>query len=71
MCTVKNLDCVSNIKVDNTECLHQCSGTIVVSYDKLDIDDSLDERFRELVKYMGRKDGLYYDMAYRFQGCHN
>lgn len=72
MCTTKkHLDCISSIKVDNSECLQQCSGTLITSYNQEEYEDvSLKKAMDELVKYMSEKDSFYHNMANEFQG-HN
>ena len=37
LCTASNLECLSNVKVDNQNCLQKCSGLMVTSYDQQEI----------------------------------
>ena len=71
-CT-EHLDCVTSIKIEKSECFHQCSGVLVTSFDQQDEqEDRSDIRFKKLVEYMSRS-GDYFldyfkDMAKVFQG---
>ena len=73
MFTEEHLYCVSGIKIDNSDCLQQCSGIIVTSYDQEDEqEDKSDIRFKKLVEYMSGS-GDYFlqyfkNMAKVFQG---
>ena len=64
LCTEEHLDCVSNIKVDNSDCLQQCSGIVVTSYDQQDIED----KFIKLVEYMSRGSYDFRNIGKEFQG---
>ena len=39
LCTAKNLECVSRIKVKKLACFQQCSGILITSYDQEDVED--------------------------------
>ena len=73
MCIAENLDCVSSIKIDNFDCLQQCSGILVPSYDEEDIEEGIKNEMVKLVKYLIRKDDwwLYHDMQVEFKGLLN
>ena len=63
------MDCVSRIKVDSSDCLQQCSGLLVTSYDQQEIEYDLDFRFSKLAEYFSRKDfGQHRNMANEFKG---
>ena len=74
MCSSKHLvDCVSSIKIDNSECSQQCSGILVTSFDEQEIEDRplnlVNTLVVRLAKYMSEK--LPYDfgqMSKEFQG---
>ena len=73
MFTEEHLYCVSGIKIDNSDCLQQCSGIIVTSYDQEDEqEDKSDIRFKKLVEYMSGSGNMYFNyfknMAEVFQG---
>ena len=73
LCTAEDLDCVSSIKVDNkdnSECLHQCSGILVTSYDQKKIDDRLSNAVSGIIEYMSKNFYDFYDrhMAEQFKG---
>lgn len=55
LCNHQDLDCVSSIKTDISECSQQCSGILVTSFDQHEIEDRLDARFKELSAYMSRR----------------
>ena len=65
LCTEEKLDCVSNLKVDNSDCLQQCSGVLVTSYDQQDIEDISK---KNLIKYISGKSPFLKDMRKEFQG---
>ena len=64
LCTEEHLDCVSSIKVENSNCLQQCSGIIVTSYDQQDIED----KFIKLVEYMSKGSYDFRNIGKEFQG---
>ena len=64
MFTEEHLYCVSGIKIDNSDCLQQCSGIIVTSYDELDIDNT----FTKLVKSYCKGSHFLKKMAKELQG---
>lgn len=74
MCSLKHfVDCVSSIKIDNSECLQQCSGILVTSFEEQEIEDRplnlVNTLVDKLSKYMSEK--LPYDfgqMSKEFQG---
>ena len=72
MCTAEQLQCVSSIKVDKSECLQQCSGLLVTSFDKNEIEDRPVEIANALVdkltKFMSESHYLFQDMAKNFKG---
>ena len=39
MCTPKQMICVEKIEIDDSRCMHQCSGLLVTSYDQEDIEN--------------------------------
>ena len=41
MCMADNLNCVSQIKVNDSACLQICSGLLVTSYNQEEIEDRL------------------------------
>ena len=47
LCTEEHFDCVSSTKVDDSDCLQQCSGLIVTSYDQQDIEDKFRKKLVE------------------------
>lgn len=59
MCSSKHLDCVSSIKIEKSECLEQCSGTLVTSYEEQEIEDRplnlVNTLVDKLSKYMSVK----------------
>ena len=71
LCTEEHIDCVSGIKIDNSDCLQQCSGIFVTGYDQQDEqEDKSDIRFKKLVEFMDKTSYTFRDsdMAKVFQG---
>ena len=71
LCTTKDIECVRSTKLDDSECLQQCSGLFVTSYDQLEIEERSDVRFRKLIEYLSGKSYIslsFDDMAEFFQG---
>ena len=54
LCIAEKLECVSNIMIDKSDCLQQCSGLLVTSYDQQDIENGV----LNLVDYLNSK--VYY-----------
>ena len=54
LCLAEKLECVSNIMIDKSDCLQQCSGLLVTSYDQQDIENGV----LNLVDYLNSK--VYY-----------
>ena len=42
------------MKVDDSECLQQCSGVLVTSYEQQEIEDITNVGLMKLVKYLSR-----------------
>ena len=42
LCTLSQLYCIENITVDHSKCLKQCSGLVVSSYNKYEIEKNAD-----------------------------
>ena len=74
MCSSKlQVDCVSSIKIDNSECFQQCSGILVTSFDEQEIEDRplnlVNTLVGKLANYMGQKLPLDFGhMALEFEG---
>ena len=50
LCTASNLQCISSIKVDTSNCLQQCSGLMVTSYDQQEIINRQDIKILKIAK---------------------
>ena len=57
LCTPEKISCVQNITIEETQCLHECSGLIVNSYIKneepTDMDEILAPVLEDYAKYKG------------------
>ena len=62
--TKENLDCVSSIKVNTSDCLQQCSGILVTSYEQQEIEDTVSK----LAKYMIAKSWDFKNLANDIEG---
>ena len=62
--TKENLDCVSSIKVKTSDCLQQCSGILVTSYEQQEIEDTVSK----LAKYMIAKSWDFKNLANDIEG---
>ena len=74
LCTAKKLDCVSSIRMDNSECFQQCSGILITSFDQIEIMDRLSNelaKLERLVNYL-RESIPYYleNIKNEFQGSY-
>ena len=67
LCTIENLDCVSSLKVDKSDCLQKCSGMIVTSYDQHRLSNAVDE----MVKFLSNKHLEFKDIASRYPGSYS
>ena len=56
MCLGEKLECVSNLKVDFSDCLQQCSGVLITSYEAKELHDR--------VSNLAMKVGEMADMLY-------
>ena len=41
LCIGEKLECVSNITIEKSDCLQQCSGLKVISYEQQDIENGI------------------------------
>ena len=55
LCTASNIECISSIEVDNVNCLPQCSGLMVTSYDQQELLDRHDIRIMMIAKEVSSK----------------
>ena len=70
LCTSENLDCISNIKVDNSDCVPKCSGILVTSYEQRDAEEKLTNVEKRMIEYMSNKVLYLEKMANEFQGSY-
>ena len=73
ICTAEELDCASKVKINDAECLQQCSGILVTSYDQDELEERSNIGFKNLAEYLSQKDlyGGLTNMAEEFQGFMN
>ena len=65
LCTAKDIQCISNIREDNSECLQKCSGLQVTSSNEQELEDTV----TNLIKYLIEKQYSYRDMSEKVKGC--
>ena len=64
------MDCVRNLKMNNTDCLQQCSGMLITSYD-MDIENTIYSKLSKLTEYLSQKINLVKDIGKEFKGLKN
>ena len=64
MCVKEDLDCVSSIKVDTSECLQQCSGIMVTSK----TENRLSSVVSGIVEYFRKNNRGFEEIAKEFPG---
>jgi len=68
LCTVEHFDCVSRIKVANSDCLQHCSGILVTSYDQEDVENKIESKFTKLVEYISKDSPYLRSIKDKIQG---
>ena len=61
VCTSEQLSCVKNLSVDYSGCYKKCDGIFITSYEKFDMDTSLNLIVSDLSEQYNN-----YKMAYKF-----
>ena len=64
LCTQEKLQCVKNISIDESGCLHKCSGLLVTSFDHENIESFLPN----LAEYMKSYDNFFQTMRKELKG---
>ena len=64
LCSAKDLDCISSIKVDSSDCHHQCSGILVTSYEQNEIESFADK----MIEFMMKDNYKFNAIGSEFQG---
>ena len=59
-CTPEKYECLMSIDFEYEECINQCSGVLVTSYDQ--------NKFLKLSEYMSKESGDFKDIANEFKG---
>ena len=61
------MDCVRNLNFNSTDCLQQCSGMLITSYD-IDIENTIYSKLSKMTEYMSKKSFYFRDMGKEFKG---